>query len=450
MGAGQCSTASTIMATSLADVVTDEGFHPRPPRSLADAGLTETSVEQLILKILYFRGEISGRELAKSIALAFSLIEPIVESFRRAQLLQVKRSLGMGSVSSVFALTEQGRKFALDALAANQYAGPAPVTLEAYTDAVEQQTLKSGWLTMDMLREAYRHMIVTDDIFNSIGPAINSGKSMLIYGQPGNGKTYLAEALMNLNTAPIYVPHAIDYQGRIVTVFDPVYHQRAVAEDDELSLIFESQFDNRWVACKRPFIVTGGELTLDMVDLSYNEISRVYDAPFQVKANNGIYLIDDFGRQRVSPAEVLNRWIIPMEKRVDYLNFQTGGKVALPFRTFLIFSTNLAPHQLGDEAFLRRIEYKMLMRSPAVAEFRKIFDGVCRTKKLECAPEVRDRFFEKRYTTTGKPFRRCQPRDVLTHVADLVAFERRDSVVTEELLDHAFETCFTQPDMQDS
>ena len=438
------------MATSLAAVVTNEGFHPRPPHSLAEAGLNETTVEQLILKILYFRGEISGRELSKTVALAFSLIEPIVETYRRTQLIQVKRSLGMGSVSSVFALTELGRKIALDALSVNQYAGAAPVTLEAYTAAVEAQTLKSGWLTMDMLRDAYKHMIVTDDVFNNIGPAINSGKSLLIYGQPGNGKTYLAEALMNLNSAPIYVPYAIEYQGRMITIYDPVYHQRAIPEDDELSIIFESQFDNRWVACKRPFIVTGGELTMDMVDLTYNVTSRVFDAPFQTKANNGIYLIDDFGRQRATPAEVLNRWIIPMEKRVDYLNFQTGGKIAVPFRTFLIFSTNLAPHQLGDEAFLRRIEYKMLMRSPDINEFRKIFEGVCKAKKLECAPEVRDQFFERRYLAIKKPFRRCQPRDVLTHVADLIAFERRESLVTPQLLDHAFDSCFAQADMQDS
>lgn len=438
------------MATSLAAVITSDSFHPRPPVSLAAGGLNETTVEQLILKILYFRGEISGRELSKTVALTFSLIEPIVENFRRTQLIQVKRSLGMGSVSSVFALTEFGRKMALDALSANQYAGAAPVTLEAYTEAVERQTLKSGWLTMEMLREAYKHMIVTDDVFNNIGPAINSGKSLLVYGQPGNGKTYLAEALMNLNSAPIYVPYAIEYQGRIITVYDPVYHQRAIPDTDEISIIFESQFDQRWVACKRPFIVTGGELTMDMVDLSYNVTSRVFDAPFQTKANNGIYLIDDFGRQRATPAEILNRWIIPMEKRVDYLNFQTGGKIAIPFRTFLIFSTNLAPHQLGDEAFLRRIEYKMLMRSPDIAEFRKIFEGVCKAKKLECAPEVRDRFLEQRYLAIKKPFRRCQPRDVLTHVADLIAFERRDPVVTPELLDHAFDSCFAQADMQDS
>jgi predicted ATPase with chaperone activity len=438
------------MAANLAAVLTNEGFHPNPPKSLVEAGLVESTVEQLVLKILYFRGEVSGRELSKCIALAFSLVEPIVEAFRRSQFIHVKRSLGMGAVSSVYALTELGRKMALEALSANQYAGAAPVTLDAYTDAVEKQTLKSGWLTMPMLREAYKHMIVKDDVFHSIGPAINSSKSLLIYGQPGNGKTYLAEALMNLDSAPIYVPHAIEHQGRIITVYDPVYHRRAAEDDDEVSVIFEAAHDRRWVACKRPFIVTGGELTMDMVDLSYNQTSKVFDAPFQTKANNGIYLIDDFGRQRATPAEVLNRWIIPMEKRVDYLNFQTGGKIAVPFRTFLIFSTNLAPHQLGDEAFLRRIEYKMLMRSPDVIEFQTIFDNVCRTKKLECAPEVRDAFLERRYLATKKAFRRCQPRDVLTHVAELIAFEGLEMVVTAELLDHAFDSCFAQEDMQDS
>ena len=229
----------------------------------------------------------------------------------------------------------------------------------------------------------------------------------------------------------------------IVQVFDPIYHQ-PINDGAERSAIFEPTHDERWVKCRRPFIVTGGELTLDMLDLTYNATSKVYDAPYQLKANNGIYLIDDFGRQRCTPAEVLNRWIVPMERRVDYLTFRTGGKMTVPFEAFLIFSTNLKPAQLGDEAFLRRIQYKMLMRSPDESEFKQIFKSFCTSRELPCPAGLVDTFIAKYYRPTGKPFRRCHPRDVLSHAIDLIHFEKLPFQLTEELLDRAFESCFVQ------
>ncbi|MRR13272.1 hypothetical protein EG835_12640 [bacterium] len=294
-----------------------------------------------------------------------------------------------------------------------------------------------------MLRKAFGHMVVDDRLLWQVGPAVNSGKSFLIYGQPGNGKTFLAEALFNVESDPIYIPAAIECQGQIIQLYDPVYHFRIDEDEPEVSAFArERQFDGRWLQVRRPFIVSGGGVTLDMLDLSFNPGSKCYDAPLHLKANNGIYLVDDFGRQRGSPAEVLNRWIVPMERRIDFLNFTTGGKAQVPFETFLIFSSNLKPEQLGDEAFLRRIQYKMLVRSPDEEEFVKIFRRFAQAEGLEVDPAVLDSFIDKHYHRAGKKFRRCHPRDVLTHAIDLIRFERLEFRITAELLDRAFEVTF--------
>ncbi|MBV8816747.1 MAG: hypothetical protein JO022_00245 [Acidobacteriaceae bacterium] len=376
--------------------------------------------------------------------LKFSVIEGLVEGLKRQYMLQVKKSLGFGNSSAMFALTEAGRNTAREYLESNQYAGPAPVPLYQYTYFVQKQRRKGGWLTRQALEQAYSRMVVTQNLLSQIGPAVSSGNSFLIYGQPGNGKTFLAEALQHIDDSPIYVPHAIECQGNIVQLYDPIYHV-PVNDGQALSVLnMEQPHDGRWVKVKRPFIVTGGELTLDMLDLSFNKSSKIYDAPYQLKANNGIYLIDDFGRQQCSPAEVLNRWIIPMERRIDYLTFQTGGKMTAPFDLFLIFSTNLKPDQLGDEAFLRRIQYKMLMRSPDRTEFLQIFRSFCKAKELPCTPGLLERFLEKRYDRTGKALRRCHPRDIVSHAIDLMHFEKLRYELTEDVLDRAFESCFTQ------
>jgi hypothetical protein len=422
---------------------TTQPLVPPMPESLEEAGLNPTSIEQQLLKMLYFRGESMGRDLATGLGLRFSLIEPVVEGLRRNQAVQVKRSLGMGSMSSFFSLSEAGRLHAREYLEANQYTGPAPVPLDQYTYVVRRQRPPDGWLTRELLAEAYRRMVVTPQILAQIGPAVSSGNSFLIYGQPGNGKTFLAEALANVDKSCIYMPYAIEYQGSIIQIYDPTYHQ-IVQDEEPVSSIFEPLHDGRWFKCRRPFIVTGGELTLDMLDLSYNQNSKIYDAPFQLKANNGIYLIDDFGRQRVTPAEVLNRWIVPMERRIDYLSLRTGGKVTAPFEAFLVFSTNLRPENLGDEAFLRRIQYKMLMRNPSVEEFRQIFLKFCESRELACSDTLLQHFIHRHYRSTVRPFRRCHPRDVLSHAMDIINFEKLPWELTDELLDRSFDSCFVE------
>lgn len=381
-----------------------------------------------------------GRELSLAMGLQFNLIEDTIEGFKFQQLLQVKSSLGYGPVSTVFSLTERGRQVARDYLDSNQYVGPAPVPIDQYCSAVQAQQLPASWLTRERLERVYSHMVTTDTMLNQIGPAIVSGKSLLIYGQPGNGKTQIAEALAKIQSSDIYVPYALESQGNIIQLYDPIYHERVVRSEGGLDC--HPEYDGRWTRCRRPFIATGGELSLSMLDLSYNAVSKIYDAPFQLKANNGIYLIDDFGRQKATSAEILNRWIVPMERRIDYLSFSNGGKMTIPFGTFLIFSTNLTPDKLGDEAFLRRIQYKILLRSPGVEEFRTIFCKFCESQGLTPPATLVDAFISKHYLKTGKQFRRCHPRDVISQAIDYIHFKRLPYELTEDLLDQAFASCF--------
>jgi DNA-binding MarR family transcriptional regulator len=417
---------------------------PPAPETLEEAGLATSVIQQLIVKMFYAQGEMLGRELSEKLGLKFSLIEPIIDVLKHQRLLEAKKSLGMGNSTVLFSLTETGRNNARECLETNQYSGPAPVPLYQYTQVVRRQRRADGWLTPDALAQAYRRMVVTPRVLSQIGPAVSSGNSFLIYGQPGNGKTFLAEALMNVDDSCVYIPHALDCQGTIVQVYDPLYHQSV--DDTEQPSVFAAgpQHDRRWIKCRRPFIVTGGELTLEMLDLTYNATSKIYDAPYQLKANNGIYLIDDFGRQRCTPTEVLNRWIVPMERRVDYLKFNSGGKITVPFEAFLIFSTNLNPEQLGDEAFLRRIQYKMLLRSPDENEFTSIFQRFCEARSLPHHDGLIARFIEKRYRKAQRAFRRCHPRDVISHAIDLIHFEKLPFELTDDLLDRAFESCFLE------
>ena len=426
---------------------------PKEPESVEETGLSELTLEQLILKVLYFRGEIYGQDLSVAMGLKYSVIHELVESLKAQHQVTVKRSLGMGSVAAILTLTEAGRNRTREYLDANQYAGKAPVSLDQYVDMVRRQRHRDGWLTKESLKQALSGMVVTERLMAQVGPAVSSAKSLLIYGQPGDGKSFLVESLSNLESTPIYLPYAIESQGNIIQVFDPIYHQPLETEEPEQSVLtsvaMAAGHDRRWIRCKRPFIVSGGELSLDMLDLRFNTSSRIYEAPFQLKANNGIYLVDDFGRQKAAPAEVLNRWIVPMERRVDYLSFLTGGKMTVPFETFLVFSTNLNPSDVGDEAFLRRIQYKLFLRSPGRNEFQYIFEKFCEQKKIACPAGMADRFIERHYRLAGRRFRRCHPRDVLSHALNLIHFEKLPYELDDKLIDRAFENCFVQDQMDE-
>ena len=424
-------------------------YSPKPPASLAEAGVSDTLAEQLILKNLYFRGEIAGRGLARQLGFSFSVIEPILDFLKRARLVEVKRSAGFGNISSVFAASDAGRGRAKEYLENNQFMGPAPVPLSTYWDAVRQQTVEAGWMKKEVLERAFSGAIVTDEFYSKLGPAVNSFKSLLIYGRPGNGKSFLSEQLARLDSEPIYIPYAVEADGNIIKVFDSLYHKKVGDAAESVLLESEPKYDQRWAQCKRPFLTTGGELTMDMLDLMYIESAKIYDAPYQLKANNGIYLVDDFGRQQVSPAALLNRWIYPLDRSVDYLTFQTGTKIEVPFECFLIFSSNLNPNDLGDEAFLRRLEYKMFIQNPSEEEFAAIFYDFCRQMKIECPMGLLTGVITDHYKRNGRKFRRCHPRDVVRIAIDLIRFEDLPFELSKELMDRAFELKFVSMNYED-
>ena len=419
-----------------------DAFWPRPPRSLEEAGVSAGLVEQLILKNLYFRGEVTGRQLGRILGLQFSVIEPVIDFLKRARLVEVKGSSGFGTVSAVFSVSDSGRMRAKEYLEDNRFLGPAPVPLKDYDFAVRKQRVRKGWMTIEVLKRAFQSAVTTDEFFSKLGPAVNSFKSLLIYGQPGNGKTFLAEQLNNMESAPVFIPYVIQAEGQIVKIYDSLYHEKIEEEEESVLVQQEEKFDRRWARCQRPFITTGGELTLNMLDLMYIDAAKIYDAPYQLKANNGIYLIDDFGRQQITPAELLNRWIYPLDRARDYLQFNTGSKIEVPFECFLIFSSNLNPNDLGDEAFLRRLEYKMYMNNPTEDEFATIFHSYCRKLKIECPVGLLSEVIEQHYRDHGRSFRRCHPRDVLNVAVDLIRFEKLPYVLTKDLLDRAFDVKF--------
>jgi hypothetical protein len=419
-------------------------FVPALPWSVEQTGLPASLIEHLIFNQLYQRGELTGRIIADLLKLRFSVIEPILADMKIRQQIDVKSSPGYGLVSCGFILSDAGRKRARELAEMHQYSGAAPVPLLQYVAGVNAQRPHKGWITRDKLSRAYGHMVMDDRSFRQIGPAVNSGKSLLIYGEPGNGKTYMAEALANLESAPVYIPYAVEHHGVIIQLYNQLHHRALDALEVSADLVSsgEHPYDPRWVRCQRPFIVTGGELTLEMLELNFNLTTRIYEAPFHLRANNGIYLIDDFGRQKATPAELLNRWILPMESRVDHLNLTTGGKLSIPFEIFLIFSTNLHPSELGGEAFLRRIQYKIHVQNPSIEEFIMIFQTYCRAEDLFPSPQLVEGFVDRRFTQAKQPLRRCYPRDLLAHVRDLIEFEELPHELTEDLLDRAYETCF--------
>lgn len=399
-------------------------------------------MEQLVLKNLYFRGEVSGRELSRLLGVAYSLVEPIIDHLKRERYIESKRASSIGSISAYFANTDSGRARAREALEANQHLGPVAVPLSQYEAGVQQQKIKPGWMSEGRLRKAFSGAVVSEDFLGQFGPAVNSFKSMLIYGKPGNGKTFLAEQLARIDSDAVYIPYYIESDGQIIKVFDPLHHETVDEASSSIFLTDDPQYDPRWVKCKRPFLTTGGELTLPMLDLMYVEGAKIYDAPYQFKANNGIYLVDDFGRQVVSPAQLLNRWIYPLDRGIDYLSFRTGTKVAVPFECFLVFSSNLNPEDLGDEAFLRRLDYKMFMSNPAPDEFVTILRDFCAQRDLECSDETVQHILREHYDKAGRKMRRCHPRDVIRVVIDLISYEKRPYELTTELIDRAYRMKF--------
>jgi predicted ATPase with chaperone activity len=417
----------------------DDGFQPQEPSTLKETGLSEALVEDLVLKFLSGVGSESGRGISNVLCLPLGILEDRFTALRNRQEIAPSGAAMLGD--HVYRLTEVGRDRALRAMKESAYVGPAPVPLDDYVNSVQAQTIASERPRKPQLEKAFSDIHVEAKMLSQLGPAINAGKGMFIYGPPGNGKTTIAQRITRCFGQNILIPHAIIEGGKVIKMFDAACH-RAVRSAAE-SLFRTAEFDRRWIRIERPTVVVGGELTMESLELKHDLNSGVSEASLQLKSNCGCLLIDDFGRQRINPTELLNRWIIPLENRVDYLSLSNGRKIQVPFEQLIIFSTNLEPHDLADDAFLRRIPFKVEIGDPSPQEFHLLFQVFAKKHQLECPPHMVDYLIGEHYQKQKRPLRRCHARDLLEQVIYYCNYNELPLEITEEYLTHAVQTYFT-------
>ena len=405
------------------------------PRTLNDVGLAPSMIEDHVIRTLYFANEMSAAELAQACGVPYLVLAVPLKALTKELILDIKGQRGVGDAAYIYCLSGKGKARALECLQKTWYNGTLPVPLDRYVAAIRSQTVRNVVVTADTIRHAFSELVIKDGVLDQLGPAVNSGASLFLFGAPGNGKTAMAKRLTRLMGDSIFIPRAVEVDGYVIKLFDPLCHEPVDDPPDRLR-------DARWMRIKRPVVMVGGELTMAGLDLLWNEVGRYYEAPLQMRANGGIFFIDDFGRQTMRPADLLNRWIVPLEKRVDFLTLLTGRKIQVPFDELLVFSTNLNPEDLVDEAFLRRIKFKVNVEDPDLPQFTQIMQLVCQARGVPFDQAAMQYMLDKWWRPGNRPLRMCHPRDILDQLIAISRYLMCEPGLSADLLDRACHSYF--------
>ena len=427
------------MAVELVERAPAAASVAREPSSLEQTGLDLAQIADLVLKFIYFNNQITAQTISDEICLPFyNVVDKALTLLKREELIEVGGSQGFGELAYQYTITPFGVIRVHQVLERTTYVGPAPVTLEHYRSVIKQQAIAEVRVSPRDVREALADLVLEEPVIDAIGQAVNTGRSLFLFGPPGNGKTVLVEHIIPLLGGAVLIPHAFTVDGQVIKVLD-LHNHEPIATNGA-----RQEYDRRFVLCRRPAIISGGELTLDVLDLVYDGISKIYEAPLQVKANGGMLLIDDFGRQQVQPRQLLNRWIVPLEKRVDFMTLHTGKKIEIPFDQLVVFSTNLAPRDLVDEAFLRRIQNKVHVTNPTVEIFREIFRRQCEALGVPFDQNGLVYLLREYYVKPKRELRSVHPRDILRTLVGIARYRDVPPTLLPELLDRACQTYFVE------
>ena len=420
---------------------------PPAPRTMAETGLSMVMMRDILLKTMFRMNLDMVTDLSRVCALPVNTMQELVDLARGQRLLEATGTLHATSASEMgYQLTDAGKSRALDALSQSEYYGAMPIPLASYAEQMKRQSVRNLKMTREELMRGMGHLILPPDLIGNLGPAVTSGRSILMYGPPGNGKSSISNGIRAALGDKIYIPRAIEYSGQVITVYDPIVHAMAEESvDDPTSLRRNAnRFDNRYVYCERPSVITGGELTLDMLDLKYNPTSRTYQAPLQLKSSGGIFIVDDLGRQSESPQKLVNRWIVPLEESRDILSLQSGEKFTVPFDTLVIFSTNFHPNEIFDGAALRRIFFKIKVDGPNQENFLKIFAMVARKKRMPLDEATLLHLLKVKYPTIDNNYANYQPVFLIDQMIAICEFEGLPYQMTPDLIDRAWSNMFVR------